>query len=107
VLRLDPAVIGVHPGEIEAEIVFRNEFSDGSHIEGTLEGEIDATMEPTFIASLSPEEASRGEVVEIIGRGFVDGDGSGVGMTLRFEGGFEPDDPNDESSNFLEYGALE
>ncbi len=92
-LRMDPAVVGVHPGDVEVAVRFENEYSDGTILAGHGGGLLQTRMEPTFVASLSPDGVSRGQLVEVRGRGFVsDRETAGVGMILRFDGVLTPDD---------------
>lgn len=92
-LRLDPTVIGVHPGQLVASFQFENEFSNATTQIGSGSGTIDSRLEQTFIARLTPEGGSRGQKIEIQGRGFVPGgESSDVGMLLRFEGTLTPRD---------------
>ena len=92
-ILLDPAIIGVHPGELEAGFRFENEFSDGTTLAGSGGGQIDSRLESTFIASLAPESGSRGQKIDVNGRGFVLGaEGDDFGMILRFEGSLTPSD---------------
>lgn len=94
-LRLDPAVLGVHPGELEATLRFENQFDDGMTLDGTGDPiTLKGRFSTSFIASVSPQKASRGQTVKLEGRGFVPRDGAaGYGMLLRFEGTLTPADP--------------
>lgn len=93
-LRLDPSVIGVHPGKLEATIRFENRFSDGTSIVSPHDStSFQSSIDPPFVASVSPTAASRGQLVELEGRGFVPPDGGDYGMVLRFEGTLSPADP--------------
>ena len=95
-LLFDPAVLGVHPGDLEASLRFENHLADGTEIAGPGEAtEVIASMDIPFIASVSPQSASRGQLVELQGRGFVPPSSQGgYGMVLRFEGTLTPADPN-------------
>ncbi len=107
-LRFDPAIIGVHPGALEATVRFENRFSDGTVLEAS-SGEfgIDSRMDVTFIATMSPQSASRGQLVYLEGRGFVPGGGQAYGMVLRFEGTFTPADTSLPAQDFQGSAALE
>lgn len=110
-LRFDPAVIGVRPGELEAGIKFENEYADAdsTRVESSWSAEqLYSTLGKTFIANISPEGASRGQLIELEGRGFVAEDSeSGVGMLLRLEGTFIPADPESESRDLTGDTVLE
>ncbi len=101
-LRFDPAVIGVHPGQLEATIRFENHFADGTTLQETAgERNIVTSLDTTFIAGITPEKASRGQLVELQGRGFVPPPSDeGYGMWLRFEGTLTPSDPEADPHTF-------
>lgn len=90
-IRLAPEVMGVHPGELELQLQFENQFRDGTTIASFGEFDVQSRMETTFIATFSPNAASRGQVVRVEGRGFLE-NGESTGMLLRFEGTFHPDE---------------
>ena len=101
-LLFDPAVLGVHPGELEMTVRFENQYANGTTIAAS-GGDVfvDATVGTPFIASVSPTAASRGQLVELQGRGFVPPDAPGsYGMVLRFEGTLTPNDPELPSLTF-------
>lgn len=108
-LRIDPAVVGVQPGQLEATVRFENRFSDGSVEEaGTGEQGLNSRLDVTFVATMSPQAASRGQLVELGGRGFVPSDSeAGYGMLLRFEGVFEPEDESLPDQQLTGSSALE
>jgi len=108
-LRLAPAVVGVHPGKLEMTFRFENRFSDGAIVDGQRDvRQLSADMETTFIASIAPQKASRGQLVELQGRGFVPRSGSdNVGMLLRFEGTLMPSDSDEVTRHFEGAEALE
>ncbi len=101
-LRMDPAVLGVHPGELEATLRFENRFDDGTTLASPVDPvEVAAEFPTAFIANVSPRKASRGQTVELDGRGFVPRDNeAGYGMLLQFEGTLTPADPALEPRTF-------
>ena len=101
-LRFDPAVLGVHPGQLEATVRFENRLADGTTLEEAASPrDVESSLERTFIADISPSQASRGQLVELDGRGFVlPPSGAGYGMWLRFEGTLTPSDPQAQSQHF-------
>ncbi|MFW5967950.1 MAG: hypothetical protein ACOCV2_10545 [Persicimonas sp.] len=109
VLRLDPAVVGVHPGQLELDFHFQNHFADDTTLDSPGEpARIEATLDKTFIADLSPTRAGRGQLVDIQGRGFVPRSSEdNYGTLLRFEGELTPDDPDAEPIEFEGNSAAE
>ncbi|WP_158542402.1 hypothetical protein [Lujinxingia litoralis] len=106
-LRLEPGVFGVHPGSYQVTMRLENVSANGEpRVVGSSELTLAGALQPTFIASLSPQGASRGQWVELRGRGFV-GAGQGYGMILRYEGVFEPRDPSRPTRNLEGARALE
>ena len=101
-LEFAPEAVGVHPGQLEADVRFENRFSDGTVLESQQESQrLNTEIGTTFIANISPQEASRGQLVELTGRGFVDGDsGAQHGMLLRFEGTVTPADAGQDPVHF-------
>ena len=108
-VRLDPAVVGVHPGALEITLRFENRFADGAVVKGDSDArQWSADMDTTFVASVAPKAASRGQLVELHGRGFVPRSSSdNIGMLLRFEGTLMPSDPDREVRRFEGASALE
>lgn len=106
-VRLEPGVFGVHPGAYEVSVRLENELRGGA---GTTQGPSElafgAALQPTFLATLEPAMASRGQMVTMRGRGLL-GAGQGYGMILRYEGTFDPADPALPVMNFEGSRALE
>ncbi|TXD33409.1 hypothetical protein FRC98_20650 [Lujinxingia vulgaris] len=106
-VRLEPGVFGVHPGEYDVTLRLENELREGAGVTTGQSGlEVAGPLQPTFLATLEPASASRGQIVTMRGRGFV-GAGQGYGMILRYEGTFDPADAALPSVNYEGSRALE
>ncbi len=90
-LEIAPEVFGIEPGA----------FAGALRLENTLDGPFERTRSTARpleveigrarIDSVAPMAASRGQLVRIVGRGFLEPSAArGVGMILSFEGTFRP-----------------
>lgn len=92
-LSIDPAIFGVQTGEFVATVRLVNRPRIGAAQTGLGTHELRGRIQPSIVATLEPGGASRGEFVDIQGRGFVPSDAdAGYGMVLRYEGEFVPRD---------------
>lgn len=108
-LQIDPGAVGVHPGELSGQLRIENRLNDGTVLESPGPAQqIETELERTFISTISPREASRGQTVTIEGRGFVgDEQAAGYGMELRVEGTLAPDDEDEDVREFTGEEAFE
>ncbi len=107
-LPIQPDVFGVQPSSFQGTLKFRNEFANGRTIEGPGTVRIAGDIQKSYIAGLSPQEASRGQRVTIEGRGFVpSNEYDNIGMVLRYEGTFEPADDEQETRRLTGANAIE
>lgn len=110
--RVDPTVVGVREGTFSGNVRFINELRDGTVIDGNLQEQLTLDIQQSFISTLACGDldpcpgGARGQRIEIRGRGLVDTRDS-VRMTLRFDGLFTPDDPNEDPFDFTGPNALE
>ncbi len=93
--RWSPAIAGLAPGRFEGSVTPINAHEpDGRRLVGhALAAEIDQVE--TALFRFSPETASLGQIVEIVGRGFI-GASDGV-TTIHFDGIFTPRDSRPET----------
>jgi hypothetical protein len=107
-LPIQPDVFGVRPSSFQGTLKFVNEFENGRSIEGPGTVRVAGDIQKSYIAGLSPQEASRGQRVTIEGRGFVaSGQYDNIGMVLRYEGTFDPADDEKETRQMTGTNAIE
>ncbi|MBA2661754.1 MAG: hypothetical protein H0U74_05625 [Bradymonadaceae bacterium] len=92
-LPIAPAVFGVEVAEFDADLRFENQLSTGVRFEGNRQDGFNGSILQSYIAALTPERGSRGQRIQMSGRGFVaTSTDDGYGMLLRYEGTFTPSD---------------
>lgn len=92
---VDPNVFGIRLGTFEGSVAFENELRTGQAFAGNQQDGLSVEILETFIASITPDEGSRGQRVAYNGRGFIptqDVDGEASGMVLIYSGTFRYDD---------------
>ena len=73
-LRLSPELFGIRPGTFQGSLRIVNSSVAGVDAEsGTLEG-LTLRLMPSYVDTISPTLARRGQRVMVSGRGFLDGD---------------------------------
>lgn len=89
-LPVDPAVFGVQVASFTGSLRFENRLSNGTSYAGNEQAAFSFSIEPTFLASLTPDAGSRGQRIGFNGRGFVPNDDGDryYGMIFRFDGEF-------------------
>lgn len=93
---VDPNVFGVREAEFVGDITFINSMSNGREVQGNQQLGLMFSINKPFISTLACQEqdpcpgGSRGQFIDIQGRGLVEGAGE-VTMTFLFEGTFDPD----------------
>ena len=91
-MTLHPAVFGLFASTVEGVVRTENVYSSGETYEGSSRLSFRTQINAPFVQDVSPSGASRGQLVRITGRGFVEPSAEGAaGMVLRFDGTFEPD----------------
>lgn len=89
-LYASPLLVGIREGELEVSLRFENELrGDAGLVEGEDVYDFYGKTGESFITSVSPEQGSRGDIITLKGRGFVES-AEGYAMYLRFEGNFYP-----------------
>lgn len=68
---VDPGVFGVRLGSFTGSVEFENELRTGQSFPGNLQNDLSIEILETFLASISPDEGSRGQKVTFAGRGFI------------------------------------
>lgn len=107
-LPIDPAVFGVEEGSFDATLSFENQLRNGDRHGGEGEREVSGTIRESYIATLNPEQGSRGQKITVEGRGFVPTDEeAGYGMFFRFDGEFSPQDDGESTRSFTGADAIE
>jgi hypothetical protein len=107
-LEVAPEVFGIRPGA----------FAGALRLENTLDGPFERTRSTARpleveigrarIDSVAPAAASRGQLVRIVGRGFLEPNAArGVGMLLSFEGTFRPSAAPDLAIDYTGSRAVE
>lgn len=81
---------GILPGSLNGEAWLRETTRDGTVWESPSIA-LRLLIQPPVVAGLEPPAASRGQWVEVVGRGFLPADDRG-GTLLRLDGEFLPDD---------------
>ena len=102
-LFVSPLLVGIEQGEIEATLRFENVLRGGEEVNASPDRQIvNGQIAEAFISSMTPRSGSRGDLITIEGRGFLEGDEAGrYGMYLRYEGQLYPAaDPTRAQSYF-------
>ena len=91
-LHASPLLVGIREGELEVSLRFENELRGGAGVvEGVDVYDFQGKVGESFISSVSPSSGSRGDIITLKGRGFVESsEVGGYAMYLRFEGNFYP-----------------
>ncbi len=91
-LYASPLMVGIQRGEVEVDLRFENILRGEDRAFGSSATRPFAVeVGEAFISQLTPSSGSRGSIIEIEGRGFVESsDEQGYGMYLRYEGSFYP-----------------
>jgi len=88
-LVIAPTIFGVRQATFTGDVEFVNILRNGSERTGNAQAGLVFELQRSFIATLTPERGSRGQLIGVNGRGLIETAG-GAGMTLRFEGTFKP-----------------
>ena len=108
VFPMDPGVFGVRQSSFDAVLQFRNKTRDGRIVDGEETPQISGTLKQSYIADLTPPAGSRGQRINVNGRGFVsNNDEEGYGMLFRYVGKFVPDDPELDTQDYTGNKAFE
>ncbi len=104
---LRPDVFGVQVMNFDGSVSFLNRLSSAQEFPGNALESLVFEMQPPFIATFNPDAGSRGQLIQINGRGMVPNADSDAffGMIFRFEGTLRYDDG--ESLNLEGERALE
>ncbi|MFN3197884.1 MAG: hypothetical protein ACE366_05635 [Bradymonadia bacterium] len=86
-LVLDPAWVGIRPGEFEGRLRVINEGNGWSLFSEWIDFNWD--LLPPVVQDVSPLQSSRGQRITLIGNGFVGGPYQGS-TTVRLDGRFQP-----------------
>lgn len=87
-LHWPPWLFGVQPGSFTGTLTPVNAGVQGGDREGTARN-VTVNLQQTELDGFNPPVASRGQIVEVLGRGFFPPDAErGFSMFLRFEGTF-------------------
>ena len=90
---IDPAAFGVQLGSFSGSLSFENELRTGDVFAGNVQSDFQIQIQQSFMANFKEDAGSRGQRIEIVGRGFVvQNPAKGYGMFLRFDGEFAYDD---------------
>lgn len=90
-LFASPLAVGIEEGSVEMTLRFENILKGGEVITSDSVQEFAGQIGEAVITGMTPSQGSRGELVELEGRGFVESnDVQGYGMYLRYEGNFYP-----------------
>jgi len=89
---IDARVFGVRIGSFSGSVHFESELRTGQTFDGNAQDSLEVDLQQTFLAALDPSSGSRGQKIELQGRGFVPTDDeAGLGMILQFDGTFQAD----------------
>ncbi|MFO0748369.1 MAG: hypothetical protein U1F43_22305 [Myxococcota bacterium] len=87
---LTPDVLGIVPGRFEGQIRVVNTAIDGTQTASEAQS-VSLPLKPPYVTAIDPPQASRGQWVNVSGRGFVAPDGLlQAAMVLVLEGTFTP-----------------
>ncbi len=87
-----PQIFGITPGTFEGELRFENELRNQAVFQGRSARELRTSLVKSRLDAVSPTQGSRGQIVRMIGQGFLETNSTqGYGMYLRYDGTFSPD----------------
>lgn len=89
---LDPTILGVQEGNFHMTLHFENELESGQTFVGQQSFQISGTLQAPYVSKVTPNRASRGQLIELSGAGFVPDapDSQDHTMFFRYQGSFEP-----------------
>lgn len=81
--------LGIKPGVFEGRVQLVNSHSNGIQLESSPKS-VTIALLPTEIDGLDPPAGSRGQIVSVLGRGFISNDAAqGQSMFFRLDGAFQ------------------
>ncbi len=91
---VDPKAFGVQLGRFSGQLSFQNELRTGEVFVGNQQADFQFEIQQSLLAKFAESSGSRGQRIDLIGRGFVGENLSDdrYGMVLIFEGTFEFND---------------
>jgi hypothetical protein len=91
-LYIDPGVFGVQTGSFEMSFTFENELKSGRVISGPQTLHLSANIRKPELNKITPKKASRGQFIDLQGKGFVPrSEEDNSFMVFEFDGTFQPD----------------
>ncbi|MBW2702498.1 MAG: hypothetical protein JRF33_16885 [Deltaproteobacteria bacterium] len=99
---LPAEAFGIQPGVFSGSVQPVNVFADDSELAGALMNNVQVELGPTVLTGLEPDEVSRGQWIDMYGRGFIGGSARTV---INIVGTFTPEEG--EVSNFPESAPLQ
>lgn len=87
-----PQVFGISQATFDGSFRFENQLADNKRHEGTAGKAVAVSVDEARITTVTPSRASRSQIVEFRGDGFLPTDDEvGYGMIIRYEGTFTPE----------------
>jgi hypothetical protein len=97
--HIDPAILGVQQADFHMTLSFENRLESGRTIPGEQSFYVEGALKQPRLIEMAPPKASRGQLIEMRGKGFVpNNDDQHYGMFFRFSGTFTPRNPNDSTA---------
>lgn len=95
-ITLDPDIIGIRPASVDLNLRFENHHRLGSmEPQSGPDQHLQSSLASPFIAHLEGKKISRGQIIDVRGRGLLGpADADTVDMEFHLEGYFQPDDPS-------------
>lgn len=86
-----PQVFGISQAAFEGSFRFENHLADNKTYAGTMGKSVAVSVDEARITTVTPSSASRSQIIEFRGDGFLPTDEEvGYGMIIRYEGTFTP-----------------